>query len=1045
MQRLRPLHCTRVLSQMARRPDLLCGAIALSCALIVALRFTCSRAKDVVMPAKPPVNFFPSMSPVVDLYRGQLDYAENIRRDSEITLFFLYAPWCGQSIAAREELEQVASKLADQVLFVAVNCWWNQGKCRKQKNLFYFPVIYLYHRSFGPIEYKGPLAAPYIEKFIRRVMTPLLYIPSRARLLDFISHYEPGVLGFFQFNASPQPPGYLTFFLSALHSLKKDYIGTVRFGVITDKRIANEISLSDPGSVYLHRNLNKSLVFPHQVMDFTAPNVCSWALDNRETILKWLRPHGGKSLLLNNELQKGPALIFFLPFNPLLKHHSLLDDITEVVLKYNNCNNSEVADRILRHLRHTDPPTADPFVPDSVPQTRETQKYSCCNTVLFPHWHSISRTHNVCELCINQTSGVQPSTVNVPRCNFFEIEAALDSYLREQAFMQVITSTIECTNFLSFYSPFNHYTACCRTVNRDLINSTTSKQNGLQTLELPFSSHGKTNKKVSVPHIEAKRFVERNSSPYVSNITGLRCRTNKTLNLYLIDSTLFWNYAVRLGASLSAPVKEFAAIIDLKEEIHYILDKKEGLLKHTIETFIQNFSIQYSPLRRHLVGASPMADYEQRLISEVTTATFRRIVLQNTKDVLLLYYAPWCGFCTALNHIFIKVARLLPAEDFIVARINVAENDLPWEFMVDYLPTILLFPHRRKDKSLKFPEDLEITVPNLLRFVLDYTLGSKAWHSRKHSFNRNGGEHSDKPSLKNGGGHCEKPSLKNGEHSEKPSLKYEGRHIEKPSLKNGDGHSEKPSLKNGDGHSEKPSLKNVGRPGEKPSLKNGGRPGEKPSLKNGGRPGEKPSLETGGGHSENNSLKNGGGHSERHSLEKGGGHSENISHQNAGGHSEIHSLKNGGRNSGKPSLKNGGRNSGKPSLKNGGRNSGIPKLKNGTPLDISQILNHEKNIQRLRAELGALRQAQEHLAVQISDAQDYDLKLRTQKHTLEENQALYLHKKHLQALNEQHTKQLDKIEEKFEELKDTSEALLKLHAVLKLLVASMDEAEKNEQ
>lgn len=33
-----------------------------------------------------------------------------------------------------------------QVLFVAVNCWWNQGKCRKQKHFFYFPVIHLYHR-----------------------------------------------------------------------------------------------------------------------------------------------------------------------------------------------------------------------------------------------------------------------------------------------------------------------------------------------------------------------------------------------------------------------------------------------------------------------------------------------------------------------------------------------------------------------------------------------------------------------------------------------------------------------------------------------------------------------------------------------------------------------------------------------------------------------------------------------------------------------------------------------------------------------------------
>lgn len=38
------------------------------------------------------------------------------------------------------------------------------------------------------------------------------------------------------------------------------------------------------------------------------------------------------------------------------------------------------------------------------------------------------------------------------------------------------------------------------------------------------------------------------------------------------------------------------------------------------------------------------------------------------QDVLLLYYAQWCGFCPSLNHIFIQLARLLPADTFTVAR-----------------------------------------------------------------------------------------------------------------------------------------------------------------------------------------------------------------------------------------------------------------------------------------------------------------------------------------------------------------------------------------
>jgi hypothetical protein len=53
--------------------------------------------------------------------------------------------------------------------------------------------------SFGPIEYKGPMSAVYIEKFVRRVMKPLLYIPSQSELLDFLSNYEVPV---FHINSS---------------------------------------------------------------------------------------------------------------------------------------------------------------------------------------------------------------------------------------------------------------------------------------------------------------------------------------------------------------------------------------------------------------------------------------------------------------------------------------------------------------------------------------------------------------------------------------------------------------------------------------------------------------------------------------------------------------------------------------------------------------------------------------------------------------------------------------------------------------------------
>ncbi|XP_060642732.2 thioredoxin domain-containing protein 11 [Anolis sagrei] len=708
-----PGRLSRMARLQRRRPAVLFGGAAaavLGCAFLAALKASSSRAKDVTLPARPPVSFFALTSPVHDLFLGQLDRAEDIRRDSDVSLFYFYAPWCGQSVTVREEIEKVAGILADQVLFVAINCWWNQGKCRKQKQFFYFPVIYLYHRSFGPIEYKGPMNAVYIEKFVRRVMTPLHYISSRSKLQRFLSHYEPGVLGYFEFNTSPQPPGYLTFFTSALHSLNKDHLGPIHFGVITDKQVAKEIPLTISGSIYLPRRLNTSLLFPHEAMNYTAENVWKWALENGEALVRWLRPHGGKSLLLSNELKKGPALFLFLPFDPLAEHQPLVEEVSELALEYNRCNKSHRTEEA-GHSDGAGDLTAGGPLPHSASRPR------CCNTVVLPpRWHSLSRAsaHNVCELCVNQSDGLHPSPLAT--CTFFEIEAALDSfYLQEQAFLFHTASL--CSNFLHSYGPFSYYSACCRTV-----GSREASQWHLGGTAPHGTPPQGDRAHPSTPHIEDGKALLHGKPPFFRpGFTGLSCRTNKTLNLYLLDANLFWDYAERLGGSV--PANGFAAIVDLKEETHYVLDQEQVLQRASLETFIQNYSVVYSPLRRHLVGERrtrlPKALHR---IREITSGTFQETVLKSPQDVVLLYYTPWCGFCMSLNHVFLQLARILPPQDFLVARVDVSRNDLPWEFMTDHLPNVLFFPQGRKDQSVRFPSwRFPLTLPNLLRFLLAHS------------------------------------------------------------------------------------------------------------------------------------------------------------------------------------------------------------------------------------------------------------------------------------------------------------------------------------
>ncbi|XP_020499943.2 thioredoxin domain-containing protein 11 [Labrus bergylta] len=715
----------QVLFLMARRPGLLCGTIVLSVLLILAVKFTCSRAKNVVAAARPPVRFFSAEAPVVDLYLGQLDQAERLRSVAEVSLIFFYAPWCAHSMAARQEVQQVAKKLAKQVQFVAVNCWWSLGKCRKQNRFYQYPIIHLFYRRFGPIEYKGPFMASYVENFILRVITPLTYLPSRATLEKFLSYHESRVVGFFQFNSSPQPPGYITYLSSALQALKRDFRGAIHFGVVTNKQVAEAISLKEDETVYLYRRLNSSLIFPRRERNFTSEAICSWVFEHHETVLHWLQPPGTKSRLLERELTKGPALLLFLPHNPLaLQPSPILQQVADIAVRYHSCDNNNHSSLDKSFTSHS----------------------PCCQSVLL----SESST-SVCEVCLSLSR--LSLTGTSARCSFPSVAQEgdlLQPYLRHCCLHQLsapmsIKSSLACSDFLNSYSPFSRYSACCRTVEPQLSNESQAKEEP-DVQKVPFTPHSMSVPTSSVPLQNG------------DSITGLWCTTNRTLRFYVLDVALNWPLAVRLGATRNRNASlhpeagapgdgsndgSFAAIVNLKDEVHYVLHRSPAAtLTESLEAFIRNFSAPYSLLQRHLVGEEERkgeegeTSYSQQqqqqqhqqhstrplLIKELTTSSFLPSVMDQQKDVLLFYYTQWCGFCSVLNHIIIQLARLLQGNSsIIVARVNVARNDLPWEFMVDHVPSILLFPKFRKQFSVKFPDDLPITLPNLLHFLLQHS------------------------------------------------------------------------------------------------------------------------------------------------------------------------------------------------------------------------------------------------------------------------------------------------------------------------------------
>jgi len=80
-------------------------------------------------------------------------------------------------------------------------------------------------------------------------------------------------------------------------------------------------------------------------------------------------------------------------------------------------------------------------------------------------------------------------------------------------------------------------------------------------------------------------------------------------------------------------------------------------------------------------------------------SNFDSVVLDPSKDVLVEFYAPWCGHCKHLAPEYEKVgATFLGDENVVVAKVDAdAHRDLGTRYGVSGFPTIKFFPKTNKD------------------------------------------------------------------------------------------------------------------------------------------------------------------------------------------------------------------------------------------------------------------------------------------------------------------------------------------------------------
>lgn len=125
-----------------------------------------------------------------------------------------------------------------------------------------------------------------------------------------------------------------------------------------------------------------------------------------------------------------------------------------------------------------------------------------------------------------------------------------------------------------------------------------------------------------------------------------------------------------------------------------------------LQTFVQQFlDGQLTP---H-IKSEPVPTSNEGPVKVVVGSTFKEIVNDPTKDVLIEFYAPWCGHCKSLAPKYDELAEKLKNEDSIViAKMDATANDVPKPYDVKGFPTIYFAPKGSKNNPRSYEGGREV-------------------------------------------------------------------------------------------------------------------------------------------------------------------------------------------------------------------------------------------------------------------------------------------------------------------------------------------------
>lgn len=750
-------HCPVVVILMKYpRTSFVVGLLGfLACSTLLLSRVFCSQHVQFIYP------LFHSESPVRDISNGSLETLHAIMQKSSLHFVMYYTHWCAQSWKLVYEFHRASRKFKGQVSFLAINCW--TGSCKQHTHFHTYPQLFFHHTGYKPLEYRGRHKTIHLIKFVEEVLYPFTYISNNLILQYKLKQGNPLLLAFFN-GTNYLDQKYNKFFEAALQCINK--VTSLQFGVITSFQVAALIGLEKFGQLVLINTLGPPQMYP-ALLNFSDVQILQWAEQNKVEYVRELEPELTDPKEFGALIRSDPSLILFVPQNGKDSNVALLHLYRQVATSYHNCS-CDTFDPSQNNIEDFPAKTQDTSREEIHERTcgkrLENAHVTSCQSLPLSYSNRYGM-QNVCDVC--------RECYEMCSCNVdsFPLRSSTSALSILQGLTPLRNS---CRSLRKNYQESNTLSVCCfqNTIPRYremIVSETPISVNGEIRTDVKREEHLRIlANKFEILNGDIKEAVSRNDPGILKRLlgnlmtmftsgtagdteeqtgdriagsdgatrfpeyheygtceqrgkirvfNGASCYSNITVKYYFMDSRKYWSYAVAFGVK-HVPSRVALILVDVKNEAQYVFPEDSELSNGSIVDFVMKF--MRGNLRRRLRSAS-LSNQSCRnsgCITEVISLTFTQLVLDPTKDVLLMYYTPWCGFCKSIKPIYLALADHYKTSMHIrIARINADVNDLPWEYTVDFYPKFIFFPAKRKDLSVIFHENEDRTLENFIHFV----------------------------------------------------------------------------------------------------------------------------------------------------------------------------------------------------------------------------------------------------------------------------------------------------------------------------------------